>query len=123
MTAKKIPKILVVEDYVPIQQAIVAMFCGRAQVLSAHTKEQAILLLKDNPDVDLITMDGNVPKKGGNKTEFTGDLVVEIRAWFKGRIIAASLNDSYSDVLMGKGCSHRCPKMELPKKIGEVLGI
>ncbi len=110
-------KVLIVED----EQSFNCYYRGR---LSERVNLTIIDNLKDvedfinkNPDIDLITMDGNII--GGT----TVALVRKIRATFKGLIVATSFNPDLQKELLSAGCDYKVDKADLPKAVVRLLDL
>lgn len=86
-------KILVAEDH-PVNRKIILTFLEKfgAEVFTACNGEEAVLQIKNHPDIDIIFMDILMPVKSGI------DATVEIKQMnFKGIIIACTANNDPED--------------------------
>ncbi len=112
-------KVLIVEDLHFLQAEWTTILKDKVSIISAFTVKEAEEKFSNNPDIDLISMDGCVPGEEIN----TQPLVRKFRKTFKGPIIAASRSSVFREFLKEAGCDYECTKNELPKKILEILGI
>jgi CheY-like chemotaxis protein len=81
-----------------------------AEVVIAHTIEEAREAYRADPNFDLISMDGCVP---GNEHNTAG-LIREIRRLgYTGPLVAASDSEAYRRQMMKEGCSDDVPKGEM----------
>lgn len=86
-------KILIAEDH-PVNRKIMETFLQNfgASVFSAEDGEDAIQIIQDNPDIDMIFMDILMPIKSGL------DATIELRKMkYKGVIIACTANSDSND--------------------------
>ena len=111
-------KILIIEDMLRIQEAW-KMHLEKHDhtVVQALTPHEAIDLFEENPDVDIIVLDGCIGPLFNCLP-----VLREIRETFKGPIIAASSDAHFRQTMVQAGCSHECEKeqvLSLIKAISE----
>ncbi|MDD5043207.1 MAG: hypothetical protein PHD51_00885 [Patescibacteria group bacterium] len=120
---KEIKKVLLVEDNALSRRGIVSVikiFAGaEVEVLEAASESAAKRLFKDNPDVDLMLVDGRLTS-GGTEPD-TIELVKLFRRDFSGPMVAISDQDSYNNLLLSAGCSHAIVKSTFFDKFEEFL--
>lgn len=117
------PKVLVVEDDRATQDGWNTTLKGLVNLVSAYTIEEAREAFTANPDIVAIVMDGCVPGDGDLDNPNTRSLVCDLRLTFKGPIIAASGSPYYGNLLVEAGCTYRCEKKDVPRKILDILDI
>ena len=78
-------------------------------IITAMTLKEAEKKFFDNPEIDIIVVDGCVPGRVLN----TPPLVREIRKSFKGIMIAVSSVDEYRKDLLNAGCDIECIKVSM----------
>ena len=116
---KYMHKVLIVEDDVSVQELYRSALCGKVEMLHATSIEEAETLFAAHSDISAIIMDACVP---GSKPT-TQPLVTLFRKKFHGPMIAASSEPHFRDLLVRAGCDYRSPKIDVPKKLREILGI
>lgn len=62
------PKILIVEDHPATRKLLENILCQEYEVLTAENGEEALVQVKDNPDIDLILLDIIMPVMDGYET-------------------------------------------------------
>ncbi|KKQ34496.1 MAG: HD domain protein [Candidatus Nomurabacteria bacterium GW2011_GWB1_37_5] len=110
-------KILVIDDDKMVQLPFKRILGDKYNVLQAYNLKEAAELFQNNPDVDLIVMDGCLSDKGLD----TLPLIEEIRKTFKGTMIASSSRVDYRATMVEKGCSYPMQKWEILEKIHQIL--
>jgi len=89
------------------------------KVLEASTLRAAEEILATNPDVVLVTVDGQLEE---TKIQESCEFVATLRAsGFKGAFVAASSNASYRQLLTRAGCSDHYDKQDLARAIRRML--
>ncbi len=106
-------KVLIVEDDIQTQNLLQKLLSGTVHIFSAFTIEEAEEFFKNNPDIDIVTMDGCVPGENIN----TIPLIQLMRRSFKGPMVACSGNSDYQSILLDSGCNLKSEKKDLPKTI------
>lgn len=99
-----LPKILVIEDDLDCSGVYQDAMEGQAVVLIADDTDTANRLFAENPDLDGILMDGEVP---GSFT--TVDLVIRFKQTFDGPFAAAT-GGRKQEALLRAGCNLNMPK-------------
>ena len=117
-------KILIVEDSPDLHEIYAEALKGKIEIISALSIEQAQKLFDGNQDIKLIVMDYSVPFREDDKyCSNTIDLIKYIKVRFSGPIIASSSTEDCRKEQLATGCTHECGKVQVPKKIMELLGI
>jgi len=111
---KTLPKVLIVEDNLEMQDVINICLRKIAQVLIVETPEDAMNLIMSDPDLKLIAVDGSLIAEGD------GVHVVKFakEKGFSGPIVAMS--GDLNDELMKAGATHKVNKsnaVDLLKKL------
>lgn len=110
-------KILIVEDDLAMQNLFEECLEDYGfKVFKAATVEEAEKVFRENPDLKIITFDGNL----GNGQGETVPLVQKIRPRFKGIMIAASSSFLNQDELVTAGCDYEVEKGDLVKFLVEL---
>lgn len=94
-----LPKILIVEDDLDCSGVYQGAMEGQAVVLIADNSDDAQRLFDENPDLDGVLMDGEVP---GNAT--TEELVLKFKQTFDGPFAAAT-GGRKQEALLRAGCN------------------
>jgi len=109
-----LPKVLCIEDNMVWQQRWAEQLKGIACVLQAVSEQEALSLLREFPDIEVIVLDGNLDGSGELDTL---DLLRTIRNRFTGVLIAASSDAKYRRKLLKHGCAIAGPKQAIPDMI------
>ncbi|MFA6274425.1 MAG: hypothetical protein WC662_04660 [Candidatus Paceibacterota bacterium] len=115
------PTIFIVEDDLKLQmETYPHWFKEDFILLQAYNLEQANKIFSENPNPEVIIMDGCL---GGDDFN-TGDLVKKIRETYNGPIIATS--STFSGDLVAAGCNYQSSKKDVGRLsfiIKEILKI
>ena len=111
--------VLMVEDDKGLQRLWVRMLKGIVEVVPALSIDDARREFAAHPDLAAIVIGACVPGVAIN----TEPLVRELRATFRGPMIATSGTPLFYDQLVTAGCSHRCEGGLVPEMIRQVLGL
>ncbi|MDQ3014455.1 MAG: response regulator [bacterium] len=120
-------KILIVDDEQQNQETLTAGLMKNPDlvILQAYTRQEAVKLFDENPDVALIAMDACMPHpdasafmRGRPNTQW---LVAHMKKTFKGPIVAVS--SAYNSYLMEAGCTHKAEKQDFPHLAAQFLGL
>lgn len=112
-------RILLIDDDVLVLGALTRALRSSFEVVTACTLEGAEQAFMDNPNFDLIAVDGSL---SGGKLD-TVQLVLKIRAQkYEGHLLAISGMEDYNQELCKNGCNDFCEKMGTAQKIRELLG-
>lgn len=111
-------KILIIEDKVEVQEMYARRLAGKVTIVAGHTLAEAQRAWRENPDADLIAVDGCL-----NDWDIldTLELVQQIRQTFHGPMIAASSSRPYRHLPIEAGCSHEARKSEVPSLVTHLL--
>ncbi len=99
-----LPKILVVEDERDLAELYQQAIGEKALVLIAFNTDEAVLLHRDNPGLDGIMMDGDLPGEHDSI-----ELVLEWKRSFAGPFAAIS-GGSKQESLLSAGCNFNLRK-------------
>ncbi|EKE28257.1 MAG: hypothetical protein ACD_3C00084G0013 [uncultured bacterium (gcode 4)] len=90
-------KILILEDNIDVQESFSNMFKWKVVLLQAHNlKEAEELYEKNKDDLNLIALDGNVPKNW-SRFKDTVELARHIRVDYKNALYSISQDDEIKD--------------------------
>lgn len=112
------PKVLIVEDFLPYYENIRIELGNRAEVLWGQTLEEGEKIFENNPDLDLIIMDACVPGQIPNAMPLVKKIIA---TGFKNPIIACS--SMFCMELLEAGATHEANKYDAAKLAIELLGI
>ena len=109
MAPSSVPKILMVEDSHEFRDLWRERFEeaypeGCALLFAAFVSE-ALDLLKANPDVDLVIVDGQIGSE--RRSELGTTFAREARTFYRGPMVAASSVREMNDMLVDAGCDIR----------------
>ncbi|MCX6723583.1 MAG: hypothetical protein NT155_00200 [Candidatus Staskawiczbacteria bacterium] len=113
-------KVIIIDDKQNLQQSWKNQLQGKAEVVSATSLSQAREQFAAHPDVALVVMDACVDNTDDMIDSIP--LTKEIRARFAGPMLATSMSQRYRQKLMESGCDHECGKLDVVRKILEILG-
>ena len=115
------PTVLIVDDEAWLLDLYEFEFGGKVTILRAQTIKQAQQLFAENRTcLDAIILDGHVE---GKDATATCELARDIRAIYKGHMIAVSGLDEYCVQLVGAGCNYRSSKDHVVKLVLRILGL
>lgn len=134
MTDLATPKILAVEDHPTMQEAYLAYARAHgADLLQAHSLEEALALVEAHPDIAAVIVDGWVPYRRGeavlqhpSETPLTAKLILHLRGprrRYAGPIIVAAGEPIGRRKLMEAGGTVAVEKAEAVRAALESLGI
>lgn len=113
-------KILIIDDDTFFQDVWETLLEGSGlYILRATSIPEADKMFDDNPDIELIALDGCVPGHQLN----TLQLATKFSTDFSGPIIAISGVSQFQEELIRYGCNGKCEKGILHKKILAEFGI
>lgn len=113
--------ILIIEDFESEKKSYVKGFTKKeVTILWAYRLEQAEKLFEENPNPDIIVVDGCVDD---HNTLDSIPLIQKIRKTYKGPMIAASSSDNYRKVMVKAGCDLETWKENVNSLLKQVLGI
>jgi len=123
-------KILIIEDAETVVEGYKAYLASSpVEILTAATLLSALEILKANPDVELIAVDGCFPRDVGESDvpepgrACSGEKFI-VNARFKGPIIACSSDDFFNRKMRAIGATHVASKgRPVLRLICELLGI
>ena len=111
-------KVLILEDYLPNQILFKDMLCDTFIIpLPAYTIEEASRFFDENPDIEIVVVDGCINSKKINTIEF----VKIIRGKFKKPIVSISESERNQNKLLAAGCDFKCTKLKLPRFLTDLI--
>ena len=115
-------EVLIVMNDVEMLNEWHAKLCGKVQIISALSNEEAIRKFALNRDVSAIAVGTSSGEPNAIKALLS--LVRMFRHHFEGPIIPISALGFYRQHLIEAGCGdYECSRESLPKKILEILGL
>ena len=107
---EKLKKILLIEDEEAFYISLNFVFKKKTNFLHASTLDEAKKIFNENPDIDLIMVDGCLNPNGELDTPPFVKMARE--NGFKGKMIAMSSSEKFNKILIEAGCDESCKKHE-----------